>query len=220
MFVKVPGQAEGHVDLRVAQTHDVLPTIVDVLDLSVGWEMDGLSLVGPTEPDRLPQLITASGIQSVHEDFFDDAVQIAEANEELFGDGSGEFDVFAMGRYRDLVGTPISAINVTNGESEIDATVSGASRFRDIRRDPAIAEARVTGSIRGLHEASLALALNGKVVSVASTYYYPEKDDWRFSFLIPPSLIEDGCNSLALYQIDSDGESVMQLRISNAFRCE
>jgi hypothetical protein len=220
MFVKLPGQVAGRVDPRVAQTHDILPTIVDVLDLAVGWEMDGLSLVGPAEPSRTPQLITASGIQSVPEDFFDDAVQIAVTNEELFGDGSGEFDVFAMGQYRDLVGTRLNTTNVTSGESGVAARISGVGRFRDVRADPEIAEARVTGSISGLQEASLALALNGTVVSVAATYYYPEKDEWRFSFLVPPSLIEDGCNPLALYRIDSDGESVMELPVVNSFRCD
>ena len=57
LFIKAPGQTDGVVDDRVASTIDVLPTIVDLLDIEVDWTFDGVSLLSPesTERDRRPR---------------------------------------------------------------------------------------------------------------------------------------------------------------------
>ena len=46
LFVKYPGQREGRVDRRGANTTDVVPTIADVIGVEIPWPVDGRSLRG------------------------------------------------------------------------------------------------------------------------------------------------------------------------------
>jgi hypothetical protein len=50
LFVKTPGERTGHVDDRSAQTIDVVPTIADVLGMTMPWKVDGESLLRPDRP--------------------------------------------------------------------------------------------------------------------------------------------------------------------------
>ena len=48
LFIKMPGQHEGRVDDRDAETIDILPTIADALGIVLPWPVDGVSLqAGP-----------------------------------------------------------------------------------------------------------------------------------------------------------------------------
>lgn len=46
-FLKLPGQQAGQVDVRPESHVDLLPTIADVLDIEVPWQVDGQSVLGP-----------------------------------------------------------------------------------------------------------------------------------------------------------------------------
>ncbi len=45
LFVRFPGQTEGVVSEATAELVDLLPTIAEVLDLPIGWPIDGVSLL-------------------------------------------------------------------------------------------------------------------------------------------------------------------------------
>jgi Sulfatase len=50
LFVKTPGERTGHVDVRRAQTIDIVPTIADELGIAMPWKVDGASLLRPDRP--------------------------------------------------------------------------------------------------------------------------------------------------------------------------
>ena len=52
LFVKYPGQDEGAVDDRDAETVDVVPTVADVVGADLPWSVDGVSLLA--EPEARP----------------------------------------------------------------------------------------------------------------------------------------------------------------------
>ena len=55
LFVKEPGQTEGDVSDANVLTIDVLPTIADVLDIEIPFEVDGRSALGaPRSSDAKP----------------------------------------------------------------------------------------------------------------------------------------------------------------------
>ena len=54
LFVKTPGQSEGGIDDRPATLYDVMPTIVDVLEVESPWHMEGVSLLDD-DPDSSRQ---------------------------------------------------------------------------------------------------------------------------------------------------------------------
>ena len=47
LFVKYPGQSRGRIDDRDAKTIDIVPTIADVLGVTIPWHVDGVSLRRP-----------------------------------------------------------------------------------------------------------------------------------------------------------------------------
>ena len=54
-FVKEPGQTEGTVSDEDVRTIDVLPTIADVLNLTLPWQADGKSALGPPRTGQVKQ---------------------------------------------------------------------------------------------------------------------------------------------------------------------
>ena len=46
LFVKYPGEQTGRVDPRSARTTDILPTIADVIGVTMPWKVDGVPLRG------------------------------------------------------------------------------------------------------------------------------------------------------------------------------
>ena len=56
LFIKAPGQTTGEVRDESAQTIDVLPSIVDLLDAEVDWKFDGHSLFDGSSAHTPPKL--------------------------------------------------------------------------------------------------------------------------------------------------------------------
>ena len=54
LFIRVPGQTEGQVHAASAYVIDILPTLVDLLDVELGpeWKLEGRSLFDPDLPTR------------------------------------------------------------------------------------------------------------------------------------------------------------------------
>lgn len=77
LIVKAPGQTEGRVDDRNAQTIDVVPTMADLLGIEIPWEVDGVSLAGePRDTDRKP-FLRAVGLSGASYDF-EDPIDISD----------------------------------------------------------------------------------------------------------------------------------------------
>ena len=52
LFVKLPGQTEGRLYDNLVETVDILPTIADVLNAEIPWEVAGQSILDPPEARR------------------------------------------------------------------------------------------------------------------------------------------------------------------------
>ncbi|MEQ1786382.1 MAG: sulfatase-like hydrolase/transferase [Acidimicrobiales bacterium] len=59
MFIKAPGQRDGEVRDDPAQSIDLLPTLVDLLDIETTWEFDGHSLLDGSKATVDPLVGTA-----------------------------------------------------------------------------------------------------------------------------------------------------------------
>jgi hypothetical protein len=64
LFVKYPGSRAGATSDCPATSLDVLPTIVDVLDVETSWTFDGASLAGecPARPTRIARSISGQSV--------------------------------------------------------------------------------------------------------------------------------------------------------------
>ncbi len=56
LFIRVPGQTEGQVHHESAYVIDILPTLIDLLDVKIGpeWQLEGQSLLDPDLPAQRP----------------------------------------------------------------------------------------------------------------------------------------------------------------------
>jgi hypothetical protein len=112
LFVKLPHQKKGKVDLRNEQQVDLLPTIADVLRLHIPWDVDGQSALGPARKndDKLWYDVPGTPKHIPAKDFADRvrtgyAMHIARP--EL-----GKAGLYAVGPLKFWVGKKISEVAV------------------------------------------------------------------------------------------------------------
>ena len=95
LFIKAPGQTTGEIRDDSAQTIDIVPSIVDLLDIEVDddWEFDGHSLYDGSDPNVAPRVSTD----------VDEVLALAQRRSEEFA-GDDWIGLAAVGENGDLVG--------------------------------------------------------------------------------------------------------------------
>ena len=114
MFIKAPGQTTGEIRDDSAQTIDVLPSIVDLLDIETNWEFDGHSLYDGSQPPP-PRVSPMSRRLDI----------AARRRAEEFPHGDDWTGLAAVGDNGDLVGRAVAEL--PRGRSE---RVTGRSTSR------------------------------------------------------------------------------------------
>jgi hypothetical protein len=64
----------------------------------------------------------------------------------------------------------------------------------------------------------LVLVLNDRVAGTATAYYFPDANVWRFSFLVPTELMRNGCNTVSLFDVDTD-ENMTSVPLTETTDC-
>jgi len=131
LFIKAPGQQQGVVTDANALNVDVLPTIVDLLEIDVGWSFDGESLVAgrPHRADK-PVLVD-EGWTSIPGGL-DALVETVVRHEQVLPYGEDWNGVVAFGPHGDLVGRPVEEMAV-EGRSPLRVTVDESPALADWR---------------------------------------------------------------------------------------
>lgn len=173
LFVKAPGQDAGEVVDAPAETIDVLPTMASLLGIDLPWEVDGLDLTQPVDPDRPRRFRHVVG--SSFATFTLDPPAPVEADLD---------DVLVHGV------TPPRPLPPA-GEP-LEATFDDLVPFLDVDLDETVIPAIVSGRVSPDVE-RLAVVVNGATASVVETY-----DGGRFAALIPPELLRDGFNDVTV----------------------
>jgi hypothetical protein len=179
LLIKAPGQTEGQVDDRNALGIDVLPTMADLLDIDIPWEVDGRSLEDePRDSDRKP-FVRAIGISgaSYH---FEDPVSIerqadldavfAQGVDRYLPRGTGDARWYSAGPRPDLVGRSIHEFplgpvsDLGPGHIETGRTIEVA----DGEDLPALVVGRVNGDPPD--GTQIAVAVDGTIAAVVPLY--------------------------------------------------
>ena len=203
LFVKLPGQRSGMSSMANAQLVDVVPTVADVLDVRLPWPVDGRSLLGPPRPlqQRRPFLAEVGQLLAL------DGVRlrpvVRERSVGIFAPGVGDpLRIFRTGPGGLLVGRRVAGF-------EPGAPVAGRvrvvhpHRWRSVETAADTLPMYLTGSLHGGPDdvAAVAVAVNGVVAGVSELTRGP--GDRVFAVLVPPSMLRDGRNALAVYAIDN-----------------
>jgi Sulfatase len=195
LFIKAPGQTEGRIDDAPASTVDVLPSIIDLLDIDTDWELEGHSLFDGSRPkfDRRVQ----SDVEV--------AFNLAAAHQAQFPRGEDWISLAAVGEGEDLVGNPVGDYRV-GAPSALRWKPSAPEVLEDLSlaedNVPYILEGQVTGS--DARPPELVVAVNGTLAGTLGGYL-ANGDAWRFTGYVGP-LFEDGRNEVVAYEVQrADG---------------
>ena len=215
LFIKYPGQTEGEVNDENALNIDVLPSIVDALDIDSDWEFDGQSLLGDG-PDRDDKpVVWDRGPQHVPVDF-DGVLDVVDRNEEFLPYGDDWLGVAAVGPYGDLVGDPVTDLAVSPGSGSW--TVDQADRLAAWRpardgRAPLLLHGRLVAPPGGTPPEEALVVVNGTVAGVAGDFE-PDEGAFAFSALIAEETLRRGGNEVSLLVPVGGGDRFQQVALS------
>ncbi|CAN5856607.1 hypothetical protein BH23ACT2_BH23ACT2_20440 [soil metagenome] len=211
LLIKAPGQQGPEVVRDNALSVDVLPTVADLLDVEVGWDTDGVSLLGagrtdPAKPSHAaePERFEARRADGLVELDADGLAAIESRP------GSGSFDELAAwrhGRHGRLIGTRVSDLGVCEqtGPEVTYSPPEAWDDFTDGSLDPA-------EPLPLWHEATVAAddpidvaaVVDGEIVSWALSRRANEGT--TVGLLLTAPLVAGTDAVPTLYQVMADGE--------------
>lgn len=211
LFLKLPHQDTATVDDGKVSTLDVLPTLVDYLDLEPGWDFDGFSLLDPATREERARRAVAPELANRLED----GVELKLAR---IGVGEGT-DIYRSGAHADLLGKRVRELLTTETAAPAAPARLRASLHleRLLRRvDPAsdFVPAFLTGEVEAVEgeigRPLLAVAING-VVRAVSPAFEIEGRGMLFAVMVPESAFRAGRNRWGVYEIVSDASGQARL---------
>ncbi len=195
LFVKFPGTGGGDVDHRRAETIDILPTVADAMNIELGWDPDGVSLLRP-DPQRTETTTIGPNRTTV---IPADGSAVREVARRI-GSWFPEPDLFAL--------RPLGAPDVYGERMDVERlddsglrwSLADANRFDDVDPGADVVPARITGTIDGpalgMDDVTLAVVVNGVVEALTQTYR--DGATFRFQAMVSPTSFESGANRIEL----------------------
>ena len=204
LFVKLPGQQDGRlIDSRHVSTLDILPTIADVLGITIPWHVDGTSMLngGPGSP-----VVDVAGVREPYTAALAQRRASLARQLSLFGSGDWANEFAGTGPYRRLVGTPVLGLHVasdTAASAHLDTV--GSKLTRRFPRASALVPSPLAGTLSGVKAGqAVAVAVNGRIAAVSVAYRNPGGGPVRFSELVGENVFRIGRNAIRVYVVTGD----------------
>ena len=197
LFIKAPGDGGGEVDDDTARTIDILPTIVDLLDIESDFEFEGVSLVADERADDAP-VVFRTGPEEVAGGV-EEAIAVAERHAERLPHGEDWRAVAAPGPYGALVGMTVDELEADDGpdrswsidqDDELESVEVGTVV-------PLILTGEIEGGPKGRE--TLLVAVNGTVAGVVG--FEPGEGPDSYSVLLDEAVLVDGDNEVELLAV-------------------
>jgi hypothetical protein len=205
LFIKAPGQTEGEVRDDPALTIDVLPSVVDLLDVRTDWEFDGHSLFDGSAPRIAPKVD-------------DDVGALLDIVERHARDvpRDGWAGLVATGDNADLVGQPVAELTVGQ-PSELVWSADDRALFGSLPTEDGRVPYLLGGTVASDGEdppPELVVAVNGTVAGSVGGYV-PDGAAWRFLGLLGP-FFTDGANTVEAYEVEDTPAGPVLRRVADA----
>jgi hypothetical protein len=197
LFIKAPGQTTGEIRDDSAQTIDIVPSIVDLLDVEVGddWVFDGHSLYDGSAFNVAPLVSTDVA----------EVLALAQRRSEQFA-GDDWIGLAAVGENGDLVGQNVSDLAVGTA-STYSATLRDEALLADLPTDEGSMPYVLTGTVAGPSGEAppeLLATVNGRIAGVLGGYS-PSGNGWEFVGYVADFYV-DGTNTVELYEVTRDAD--------------
>ncbi len=208
LFVKFPGQREGFVDDRAVESVDVLPTIVDALDLKLDWQFDGYSLSAGSGDESAVRRRQPLELER------DLATCLRHKLDRVASDS---LEIPGAGPRRELVGQRIADVLKTAREGEELTRLHGVkldqeALLTDVDLSSDFVPAYLTGSLEPGGKSTiidLAIALNGVIRATLTTYQTSGKS--RFATMVAESSLVAGNNTWAVFRLQNEDRAGIQV---------
>ena len=221
LFIKLPDQHDGRIDDRNAQTIDIVPTISDLLDADLSWQAAGHSLLGAAAGQSTKTIYHRGATAQVTIE----TARLAELRDAAVKRKNAIFGPFEPGSMTprlearpDLLGRRVSTLTV-NDTSDVVVLLDDADRVR--RFDPAaeVVPAFLIGQALDIDRhgvgATLAVAVNGTIVSTTKTYApFGEWPPGTWTAMVDPAAFRTGRNDVDVFVVRDTREGV---RLERAF---
>lgn len=207
-FVKAAGQTSPVVSDDPVRNIDLVPTVAELLEVDVPWEMEGRSAFdgGSGDPNEVGLFLTETVGDDVRPGPYrsiDRGLAHDLAMERTTGefapavDGiTGSDRIYRVGSRPDLWGEPLP-----RGLRELDVDIHPDSRADDVRPE--------TGEVPVLFRATtsadeidqpVAIAVNGTVAATVSVY--ETLAGAEIVAILPPALLRPGANTITVHALD------------------
>lgn len=205
LFIKYPAQTQGEtVDLPVFGV-DILPTIVDALDIDTDWAFDGTSLL---------QLDTERPHEPIHWCCNDEGastdvevlLEQVERNYEWIPDQTSWLGIARAGAIGDLVGRPLTDLEVESSDV-FRWSLELGSDLADVDPDQGIVQTVVTGRVESdvpVDGDQILIVVNDVVAGVGH-FARDSESGGTFTGLLAEELVGEGANDVDLL-LPSEGD--------------
>jgi hypothetical protein len=205
LFIKLPGQHDGTVVDRNAETIDILPTILDVVGARVSLPLEGQSLVAPgvSRSTRTYFVHQPNAERRTIGDLLVERAESLERKERRFGRGEVA-GLYASPRDRHLLGMSLAAVP---SAPDVHITLRNRRQYAAVARDrnplPLFVDGRFTTSRSS--PLTVAVAVNGVVAAVAQSYRTGRVN--AFGTLVPETSFRDGDNTVTAVVVDESSSA-------------
>jgi hypothetical protein len=205
LFIKYPGQTAGEVVDLPAFGIDILPTIVDALEVDTDWQFDGESLLElDSERPHDPMQWCCNG-EGVSTDL-DVLYSQVERNHQWVPDQGSWLGVAAAGTNGNLVGRSTTEIEISSDESfrwSLDLGVS----LEEVDRSTGMVQTLLTGRVEAgtLPESDELLVVVNDTVAGLAHLSRDGSGSGAVTGLVAEGLVEDGVNDVDLLLSDDNG---------------
>ena len=219
LFIKAPGQMKGKVDESLAANIDVLATIADLLNTTVGYKQDGRSAFSESVKRRRGIAITTRDFTHIVR------IGLPELQRRratwrrrwgrLFGTGAESnllygdpwARAYRIGPHRELLDRRVASLHVRGTGTERPSLLN-RSLFAHVSRRNQVLPTRVTGPLAGVpvgEHLDLALAVNGRIRAVGRSFDFVKQRFEFFSFMVPEGALRAGANRIELFAVRPGG---------------
>ena len=231
LFVKFPAQQQGVLSDRAANGVDILPTITDVLGISVPWQVDGVSLIADDFPHReILTILDPSRKDTNRFRNFDLKLipTFPGLNEriEMLGSGTPLEQLVIRGRYHELLGRRVHAIEVESVE-DLSVEIDQDATFQEpIDLSSGFVPLYLSGRVKIKQPRSgvgyLAVAVNDTIEAVAQASS-SSSTALEFRIVLPESCIRQGNQTIDVYVLSERADQGVRLltgTMVNPYRIE
>ena len=211
LIVKTPGQTEGRIDSRFAETVDILPTIAQAIGLELPFEPDGCSLLRDDCPPRMSRTmyVFGEGEGTLRRlDFTPEIVSRQDTLERklmLFGSGRERPDgLFWLRPYAGGIDVDLATADIAP-EPIGRIRLRSAQRGRPLEAGSRLVRARIVAALEleedPRSDPLVAVASGGRIQAIVPAPRLPGQDRW-VSALLPESVAAAGFEDLAFFVVE------------------